>query len=267
MLAHITSLDQEAKHHFYFSLYETMTPAQRRIVMAYHGCWEKQFMGEYLEITPSRKEIAKRAKCSESSVRDFIKKFEGEVFDHQTRRAEKSYKHNSNKYFLNFDFFEFLALLKINNYLHRWKNKRKEIFEGLINDDHFLARKAIHFYRLSTTKLPTGYVAKLPAINSLLRSTKYSGTSKDALMGGHQKSVQKNKEPDIFDQVPLTYAQKEKLKLYNATIDIRQALQDRHKFTYVWGNKINNEFMFIRRQAEKSYEKRKEEKNVSKLQK
>lgn len=250
----VDKFQPEEKQHFYHGLIDEMTKGERRILGVLVECEKKVLAKEWTEITPKRSTLAKIARVSESSVRNFIKKYEGIVFTHETRKKSGSYKHNSNKYFINPDLRDVVIMLQACNYYHRWDEKRNEVKEGLMSDDFFLCSKTLKFYELSTTKLPTAILLNLPAIKSYMNSYIYKRRNTDALSGGIQNSVHKKEERDeIFGDIPLTYAQKTRLAEYNAIVDLKEARKQHDKYVYTWGQKVISPYFFVKRQAEKNY--------------
>ena len=247
--ASIKDLLPEEKHTFYIGLIDQMTPCELKITDAICHFTDKLYIGDWLEMIPSRIEIAKKAKVSESSVRDYIKKYEGIVFTHETRR-KSAFKHDSNKYFTNIEFYEVVKILKRLNCFHCWKEKRKWVIEGLIEDPWFLCSKVAKNVELSTTNLPTVYLLNLPAIKSYLKSSLYSCIETGACK---QRQSHQNKQSDeIFGDIPLTYAQKTRLLEFNVLVDLRQTRQQYEKYVFTYGKKVFYPYSFVKKQTEKN---------------
>lgn len=109
------------------TLYKEMSYSECRIVDYFASLHEAQVSGDLQEIFPSIERIAKKSGCSERTVNNTIKKFEGILFSHERRKQTSSKKNTSNKYFINRDFFEFIWLLKRFNWLALWKKRRKKL--------------------------------------------------------------------------------------------------------------------------------------------
>lgn len=244
--------------HYHIMVFDEMTKCERKIACAYVALGEKVLLGEYDTIIEKRSTIAKRARCSESSVRNFIRKYEGIVFKHDTRRRTKSYKHDSNKYYLNKEFLEVMLHLRINNYLYRWEEKRLEVLKGLVEDNFFLCSKTCEFYRLRTTILPAAFLWNLPAIKSYLSSSIY--ICKNTTYRNLSESKKIKKEFAVFGEIPLTYAQKTRLLEYNAIADIKEARRQYDSYVYTWKQNVIYPYCFVEKQAHKNYIQRKRKK-------
>lgn len=245
----IKDLLPEEKHIFYTSIFDEMTPTERRIAEAYAFYQDKITVGDWKELTIARIKIAKRAKCSESSVRNYIAKYEGLYFTHETRR-KNAFKHDSNKYYINIEFYEVIKNLQYLNYFHRWDEVREEVINGLFQDPHFLCAKVARKFDLSTSNLPTVFLMNLPAIKSYLNSSLY--TCRNTRASKPQESLQKKKRDSVFGDIPLTYAQKTRLLEYNALADLKEARLQYDKYVFTWGNKVMYPYSFIEKQTEKN---------------
>lgn len=253
-------LTEEEVPHAYIQLIDEMTKKDLAIFEAYCYFGELVLLGEHQDVSPARSTIADRARCSLSSVRNFIRKYEGLVFSHETRRRnDGSGLHDSNKYHLNIGCLEAYILLKYNNYFYRWKEKRLEVMHGMQDNSYFLVEKALKRDKLSTRKLPTAIMQKLPTIKSYIKFQSYNCTPEKRT---HQSTSISKKNFGVFADIPLTYAQIKSLEYQNAMVDLEAARRDHHKYVFDWGKKVNSPYWFMQKQAERNYMKRAQRKSA-----
>jgi len=212
--------------HLFFALaFKELTTKQRKAVIALVSMQESVYLGMLKDVSPSRSYVAKSAKCSVSTFRDVLASMKGILFTHKKRRDLHSNKNKSNVYEINEYFFEFIQLLKINHFFNNWQHKSKEIILKLQEDDLYLCRKALEKPELSTMKLPTVLLSKLPTIRLLLSNSSVSRV--------RRQESQKVKEEthgrkgwDFMQSIPISYSQKERLTLMWSPQAIKGAVAD-----------------------------------------
>jgi len=220
----VSSIAIDKCHHLYIATLKEMTPAHRRISEYLTECQTKVWSGSWESICPSREWIAYNAKCSLSTVRDYINKYEGLLFKHKTERDPETGKHKSNLYDVNIYFVETIILLKFLSLWHKFENNKENILKDVSEDPYFLVKKTFQRQRLSTLKLPTVYAGKLPTINS------YTQLHLDIVLkrsaGKDPPRQERPQEMEIFRGLPLSFGQKKKLSLDFSPISLRLAKEE-----------------------------------------
>jgi len=214
-------------------------------------------MGDKSEFSPSKKEIAKIAKCSERSVGLFIQENDNVCFCHDRRWDASTKKNKSNKYYMDPICAETVILLDYNSLYHNWDKVGKDVVKKLIEDDHFLCSKTVKKWQLSTDKLPTAFMLKLPTLNSYLNSFLDKGTLKKCT---HPKSKNQEREDKkknkILDGIPLSHENRLRLGMLCAPIDLKEAVLDYNKYVHTWGKTVQSPYWFLQKQADKSFLRR-----------
>ena len=205
-------------HLTYTQLYDMMTAAHKRIAVVLVESQSEVYLGKKSAIFEGRELIAIKAKCSVSTVRDFIKKYEGFVMTHETRRKRGEQAHDSNLYFIDTDFYEAIICLKYMQWLH------KRILD-MSEDEHFLSRKVAKRHELSTSKLPTAIASKLPTIKSYIKSFSERGTLKGSTKPKAAEE-KKGKAQEVMKDLPIPQDIKDKLELWHVPYALIEARKD-----------------------------------------
>lgn len=213
---------------FQVTIYDLANPAYRRIIQAFLFYENKRRNGEIEEIFYSREKIAARAKCSVSTVRDFLRWAEhaaiAKSFQRDTAKRHRR-KRNSNTYTLSERFYEALVLLDLNNYLHSWKKNGKMVMQNLSEDDGWLCRKLLLKPRVMNNEIAHRKLEKLPTIKSYLKSSLRSGFKDSFQESRSWPSENKPKKSfGILQEMPISYSTKERLMEFYSPHAIRVAV-------------------------------------------
>jgi|GEM_PF-3348871 hypothetical protein len=218
------------------NIFDFMTPSERDILNVLVEFQSGVYIGKCRDISPSREYLAYKAGCSRSTVRTFIKKYEGLVFTHRKRKIAGTVKNNSNIYDLNSIFYELLVCLKYLNLYHNnvtWKKHRETVLKSMMDDPDFLSRKVYKKHKLSTHKLTLEIYQKLTCINSYSHEFHLEiGTkSKEVLL---LNKKEEGKKSGILQGLPLNFVTKQKLLTNFSEKALAEARND-----YIWYEKQN----------------------------
>lgn len=209
-------------------LLKDMSRAYRRIVEVYVEWQAKVYRGLKSAIFPGRELIAAQAKCSVSTVRNFIRDFEGILITHENRRQKGSQKNESNLYQVCPHLFETIISLKFMNLFHKFDAVADQLIIDISENPYFLSEKVLKKHRLSTQKLPTAYAGKLPTIKSYINSYLDKGTKKEKVPDVNIKKEGEAKMA-ILQGLPLNFTTKQKAVRYFEFSSLREAKSD-----FVW---------------------------------
>ncbi len=120
-------------------LLELMTKTERKICLAFLWFYEQLLLGKHSQVYPELSTIAKITGCSTRTVLRFIKKFDGQIFQKQSRTTTHG-KQTSNLYLLDNFFFEWVMIFDKLGYIANWETYgHKEIINNIHADpDYFL---------------------------------------------------------------------------------------------------------------------------------
>lgn len=224
-----------------------MSKTDKKICDSFMYFHEKFLMGHHQNTSPSIPTIALKAKCSARSVNTFIKNYEGQIHFHKNRYNKTKKKCASNLYCLNDKFFEFMILLKLGGFLYKWKKERKDLLIGLSEYDDFLCSYLYKKGHLSTTKLRAGFLSKLRGIDSFLNKIHLDNVPKNSAVSAEIKEIKERRAFQELNDLPLTFAEKEKLSLYWSVNALRESRLD---FIYCSQHKkVRHPFAFMTSRA------------------
>lgn len=202
-----------------------MSKVYRRIVEVYVDWQAKVYRGLISAIFPGRKLIAAQAKCSVSTVRNFIRDYEGILITHENRRQKGSQKNESNLYQVCPHLFETIFSLKFMNLFHKFDSISEQLIIDVSEDPYFLCEKVLKRQKLSTQELPTAYEGKLPTIKSYINSYLDKGTKKQEVPDVNIKKEGEAKMA-ILQGFPINFTTKQKAVRYFELKSLREAKND-----------------------------------------
>ncbi len=215
----------------YLEIITSSTKSELKILKSYLWFHKKLVEGNYKEAFPEREKIAEMSKCSVSSVRNFIKKYDGIIFSHENRRNFETGKQSSNLYHFNRDFMDHTILLEATGYLGRLINSREYILKNLkihiwkeyIKNEDFMHEIIYRKGDLMNNKIAHGFYSKLPTIKSYILRT----LSKDIVLHKVPDKQQK-KETDWgpLSGLQLTESQKKQLTKRYSPDALSKAVKD-----------------------------------------
>lgn len=230
----------------YLELITILTKTELKILKAYLWFHKEIVAGNFKEAFPERNTIAHMAKCSLESVRNFIKKFEGIVFSHKTRRDFESGKHKPNLYFFNSDFMDHVILLEGTSYLDRLikftkdrlKQLKIEIWDKYMKNPFFLQEILYEKGGLLNKAIAYGFYSKLPAMKSFFL---FLISIHKVLPKVPDTSPAEEKSFALLSDVKLTYSQKKNLVEKFSFRALKDAIRDYlYKRTMVVIENVNN---------------------------
>ncbi len=215
----------------YLELITILTRTELKILKAYLWFHKEIVSGNFKDAFPERNTVAKMAKCSLESVRNFIKKFEGIVFSHQTRRDFESGKHKPNLYFFNSDLMDHVILLEGTGYLDRLikltkdrlKQLKIEIWDKYMKNQNFLHEILYENGGLLNKPIAHGFYSKLPTMNSYLLLTQFI---RKVLPKVPEVIRAEEKSFALLREVKLTYSQKQNLVDKFSFKHLKDAIRD-----------------------------------------
>lgn len=248
----------------YLHIVTSSTHTELKILKALLWFHKEKVAGNFEVVFPERDTIARMSKCSLCSVANFIKKFEGIIFSHKTRRNFETGKHNSNIYFFNKDFMDHVILLEGTSYLDRlikFKNERLkqlkiEIWQKFMKNEYFLHEIVYENGRLLNNPIRHGFYSKLDTIKSFFL---FLISRHNVLPKVPDKNPTEEKSFELLKNIKLSYSQKKSLVdkfslktlkdairdyLYKRTI---HAIENVNNFIYMCARKRTLQTLTVRR--------------------
>lgn len=234
-------------HLVFFHIYSSMTKKQKNIAEALLWYFEQVISGTFKKVYPTIFTIAKHAKCSDRTVNSFISKYEGIILNHENRIDLINKKQLPNVYGLNKDFFEFLWLMRACGFTRKFKELKNKIEIGISEHAHYLCSYLYEKGQLRTNKFRTEFISKFRTIESF-----FSYLILRNRVPKNEECIKKIVQEDSFKElkdIPLAFADKERLSLTFSILSLRQAKKEYINFSKTF--RINNPVAFIYSKAKK----------------
>lgn len=222
----------------YLELIHSLTKTELKILVALFDIIQARFFDKKdFKINPSCQYLAKKAKCSLKTIKNFNKKFrEKEHFQNAIKinRISKSGRQYLNIYEFDQEFVKALFLMKFCGSFFS-KNYRQRLLTEYAENERFVMKKLT----IKIQKLPHVKAKNYPAITTLF----------NILL--EDKKVLTKKVPSSEKTINFSFKgieisiQQEKYLIGNHPVPVLRKAVDDHIFYTQRGNRVNNNFAFL----------------------